>query len=320
MPNILELNKVAEKDLTGMLGTATTTSRPKKAGLFFHTPPVNDTEFKKFYAASKSNDHLILKLAERKYIKEYAMWLFLKRIFTNGIIYTYSLSRLSLLTGKSRNFFRRYMNFFIHEGWVKVKDDGHLYFISSYRIYRKYVHHTKMRVTYIQGDTLNDLVINLRFHLPKIKQDRFDFVKQIFSNHVLCAHASRGKIYKVFEKYKTDGAEWKFDTENLVLSAFTLGKISGLSPSYSIKWFEKNGAKVTHNGKLRKYIKVQREKYHVLKKGILPPNTFMYKGRLFSLPCNEYRFKSIGRIKLLVKVGQDVKCAANVEMEYKVID
>ena len=174
----------------------------------------------------------LLQAKDHTLLRRYAVWLKLKYIYVRGKYYNYSLSKLSIQLGISRQATKKYITFFIDNNWCKVVGN-HIYFISNEEFKQFYKSESKYAI-YVNKDlSINEIIKELRYSALIIKQAQFNYAKEILDN---LANPINNKVYQSAKrkvkklKCKTSDAVSNIK-ENLMISYKSLSGLIGASKS-----------------------------------------------------------------------------------------
>jgi predicted transcriptional regulator len=175
---------------------------------------------------------IILQSKDHTLLRRYAVWLKLKYIYVRGRIYNYSLSKISALLGISRQAVKKYIDFFVNNGWC-FQSGKHLCFISHDKFKEYYNIETKFGVNVNKDLSVKEIVSELRYSTLKVKQSQFNYIKNIENN---LANPINNSLYKA-AKRKAKKLSIKISDEvsniqqNIKLSYKRLSDLVGASPS-----------------------------------------------------------------------------------------
>ncbi len=125
----------------------------------------------------KTNIRLIQLFTNNDILRQYAVWLKLKRVHSNGRVYDYTTYKFSKQSGMSRNSIKKYIQFFIDNGWAKIEGKD-LQFVSHDKLKKVYGIKLKHNIK-IKNQNITKIVNSLRYELLKLKQSQFKYLKQI---------------------------------------------------------------------------------------------------------------------------------------------
>jgi len=236
----------------------------------------------------KTNIKLIQHLSDNNLIRYYAVWLRLKHMHVNSIVYNHSLSKLSSQSGISRNGLRKYIKFFIQKNWI-TQQDNNILFIShtKFKALNGIKFNREIKIT--KSSLIQTITNNLRFEILKEKQRKFNYVKSVISNrnnptgkNALKKYKSSIKAIKNLQCNITTGEA----PTNLTISLNKLSKLLNISPS-SISRLIKIKTKQQKAVVIRDRILVASQ---INSSAYIPKNHFLSNGYVFKAVCNKYIF------------------------------
>jgi len=235
----------------------------------------------------KTSIKLIQIFSDSNILRHYAVYLKLKAIHSNSVIYNYNISILSQKSGLSRNSIRKYIKFYLDNNWCTL-NNNHLSFISLDKLRLKYGIALQQLIKIPSNGNITTLLNNLRYELLKLKNRQFNFLKNKATDKIDPKGKGACQRYKSAKKF--------FDNNNydptditremfLKISLKKLGCIINLS------------ATSTHNIIKQKVLEskavILRHSTECIKittKAELKPNQYNYKGYIFTPQCNKYIF------------------------------
>lgn len=230
--------------------------------------------------------NLIKLFIDSNILRQYAVYLQLKHLHSNGCLYKYNVNKLSQKSGLSRNSIKKYVDFFLVNDWCKMHGKN-LVFISLTNLRLKYGVRLKHSIK-IEGGPVKTILTNLRYELLKQKNRQFNYLKGVSNdlNNPSGKNALRDhkKAIKLSHKYNlpVKGAS------ALKISLKSIGNILNLSSASCfnlIKLKQQQGkAKIIKDI----FIKSPREFYGSACKFI---EKGYFKGHFYYIPvCNKYEF------------------------------
>lgn len=212
-------------------------------------------------------------------LRRYAVWLKMKGIHVNGRIYNYSDYKFSKQSGLSRTMVRKYIKFFIDNGWVREEGDS-LVFISKEKLREKYGVKLYCNIA-IDTESLSvqGIVDLLRYNIIKDRGRKQIFAKQLYKDQ---NDPSGDDALERFKKANKK-AKVEFDGEVCELyavSLYTLSSLIGMSISSTSRLIKPRCIKKVHRVEYLGYAPTNPEI-----EGI-----FWSKGKMFKPKMNEYIF------------------------------
>jgi hypothetical protein len=195
----------------------------------------------------------------------------------NSKVYNYSESKISKQSGLSRTAVKKYIDFYISNGWAKIKGKD-LVFISTNKLKYKYGIGQHGNISLPFKSKIIELVKILRYELFKNKQRKFIYLKTLRNNLTNPTNLLEYKRAK--SKLKSKNTEGEVST-GLKISTRKLGIVINKSASTASRLIKEMGATVITGKKIIARFDRKVE---------LPTNLFQYKGFILKSECNQYIF------------------------------
>jgi uncharacterized membrane protein len=225
----------------------------------------------------KTNIKLIELMVSNGLDRHYAVFLKLKHIHVNSRVYNYSPYKFSQQSGLSRNSIKKYIDFFITEGWARIEGKD-LVLISTEKLKSKYSVKLKHNIKVDKG-SVTEIVNNLRYQLFILKQNQFKRLKRLKEYRDNPKGKGAVKMYrnatKQLQSYKGEFSE------NLKISTNKLGLLINKSKSTASRLIKQSKATV---------IKGKRVFIKFTNKAELPEGMFKYNRYVVKIECNQYIF------------------------------
>lgn len=187
------------------------------------------------------NTFLIESLHESDDLKQMAVWMRLKNLYSSSCVHKYSYRTLSVKSGISINVLKKCLPFFKLNGWTR-EENGNLIFVPMYKIdnFRK---KALISIRIKKQESYKDILKKLKLLLLKIVHNRFEFIKKITRD---CKNPRNLKSLKLAKKaVKKIGrfvpicARTEFSISNRKFGSIL--KRSRSTSSRLISWGDKNG-------------------------------------------------------------------------------
>lgn len=210
-------------------------------------------------------------------IRNYAVFLKLKHLHVNSRVYDYSPYKLSKQSGLSRNSIRKYMEFFLDNGWVK-NEGNDIIFISTDKLKKLYDIKLRHDLKIKKELSITALVNTLRYEILKHKQKQFNYIKSTVNN--LINPTGRNALTK-HKRAKKMLPDYKGEVlQNLKISVRKLSFLINKSSSTVSRLIKSKGATVIRG-------KTTLSKF----KNVNLPNGFYWNsGFVVKVECNSYCF------------------------------
>lgn len=220
-------------------------------------------------------------------LREYAVFLQLKHLYSNGCIYKYNINKLSQKSGLSRNSIKKYVAFFVSNGWVTMHGDN-LCFISLESFRLKYKIKLKHAIKIKNGNT-SKVLNGLRYELLKQKTIQFNFLKNISNDLNNPSGKNALQKYKHAKKYANrTGKKLCISESAIKISLKTIGTILNLSPASSFNLIKLKQTEGSATIIRTKFIKSIAECSGKMTKYV---DRGYFKGGMYYIPvCNKYVF------------------------------
>jgi hypothetical protein len=228
-------------------------------------------------------------MAKNNSLRELAVFLKLKSLNKKSIIYNYTQQKLSNLSGMSRSAIRKYIKFFLSNGWCDLHH-GNLVFRKLF----KFDPNKQKLITpiNIQG-SVKDILSSLYLMILQKKQLQFEKFKSLKDALYLTHDSFRAKKARwLVEKLNLDEKALPSPEDNMKLSIIGMAKLFGKcskSKAHSvIKHLKQSKAVKCIVGK-RTVIKTA-NKHHAAAYIATHKNCYSYKGLVWKVECNSYIF------------------------------
>lgn len=238
-----------------------------------------------------ANIKLIQFFCDNNLLRKYAVWIKLKSIHINSTYYNFTYSGIANKCNISRNTAKKYLEFFVNEGWAK-SINGNITFIGQPKLKALY-NVTLKHNDEIGGNTIQEIVNNLRFQLIKHKYNQYSFKKQVYSDLIDPKGKGALKRYKKAQKLINRGAI-SLNTlpgeknENFKMSFKTIAKNINMSSATAFKLF-RGKEKENKLTIIRQRAKSSGDAYKI-NIPFLKSNQFIYNGFIYNALCNKYVF------------------------------
>lgn len=262
----------------------------------------------------KSNVKFIYSLIEEDSIKEYAAFLKLKHIYVNGCVYNYSPFAFCKITGLSRNTIKKYVDFFLKEGWCRMHGKNLIFHKLEKIKEDKGINTVDAVILKINAkkDTLKSIQTKIYHAALKAKQDAYLFLlgktrdklipsgkncklkykkaTRFFNNHptiqpVKLPVCENGKLpakkFKELSKFKIS---IKKIAEHLKISTTSAYRyLQSMKKSKILKIFKTHflGRVLLH---------VNYKMFDTMMANHIGKNQFIANGALYTVECNKYSF------------------------------
>lgn len=229
----------------------------------------------------KTNINLIKFLIDNDLIRQYAVFLKLKHIHSNGRVYDYSPYKLSKQSGLSRTSIVKYIAFFKEQNWIRIEKND-IIFISIEKLKALYEIKLKfdIKIKKTKTITITSLVNSLRYESLKHKQSQFKHSNQIRKDQSNPQGKGSLKRYKKALK-KTIPKTFGEFSNYLKISVKKLALLINKSTATVSRLIKVKGAKVIRG----------KQTIMRLKRNIhLPHNMYWNKGFVVKVECNSYFF------------------------------
>jgi len=229
-------------------------------------------------------------LAEQGFLKEYAMFLYLKSKYRNSCIYSYSQKKLSEKFGISRSSAKKHVSLFLELGWCRMSADNLIF-----NKLKNIDDNKEKRLIYLEISTqgkVKEIVYNLRLKILQSLQDSFNTLKTV-GRDIL--HASDTKSFtkakKLLKKIGVKQSSLPTENDQLKISMLYFSKMfkCSVASAHGIITSFKNNGDVLCLGGLRTFVKATRNPLII--KAALNYGGFYYKdGCIYKTECNQYIF------------------------------
>lgn len=237
----------------------------------------------------KVNSILIEKLNNEGALSHLAMFIHIKGLYSNSCIYNYSQDRMAAKLKISKSSIRKYINFYLKEGWATIKH-GNLCLGKIRKIgkQRKVIWHE------VTGETVKEIKQNLYLFLfkHKVEQTKW-YIKTCHDLKQLNESGYRRKIRSLTKRYPnfSERIEKKFGASGLKADfKVSIVKIAewfecsvGKAHQVIMKLIKDSKLLVVYGGyDFRKKLKFERE---------IGDKAFVSKGGyVIRVKCNRYMF------------------------------
>ncbi|MEK6880545.1 MAG: hypothetical protein AABY22_13090 [Nanoarchaeota archaeon] len=239
----------------------------------------------------KANIELTRLFVDSETIREYSAWCKIKDVYVNSCFYNFNWSILANKIGVSRNTAKKYIEFFVKNGWAYYRD-GNVILVSHDKLKDLYgvKPESDNTIQINSTDTIQQTVYKLRNGILVSKQLQFDYV-QARTNDVQYPKGlkdyKRGlNFFKKSDKnYLPEHASSHYQVSTKALSKIL--NISKASVCNFIKRLVKEKKAIVFKTKpIKEKLTVPSRfaQYDLL------PNQFIWKGFKYTTQCNQYKF------------------------------
>lgn len=249
-----------------------------------------------------TNIDLIQALTQENLLPEYAVWRQIKGLYVSSRIHDYTILGLHKKSGITRNRIRKYINFFLENGWAYM-DNGSLVLISLKKLKKKFGieplrtkrgHYLKSNIKLSISRNHKEDVLNLQLEIMRDKQRKFNFVKQKKDDLIEPRGLGALQRHQAAKKYfKGVPAERLASTLSAVPEYYTTS-----TASIARIWNVSSSTASRRIKKLEKMKKVRVKRYGLTvvkfppgkKPKEIPQRCFFHKNCLFKQEPNSYVF------------------------------
>jgi hypothetical protein len=151
------------------------------------------------------NQLLIKDLVEINKQRYLAVFIKFKSIYSSGCVHNYSPNKFSLATKLSRNSVKKYVDYFLSNGWCRIEGKNLIF-----NKFRSFDENKKRLMCVISAKkSIKEIEILLYREVLRLKQSQFNFLKR-----VKCDLTNPIGI-KVYKKALKIGKKYNLNTENL---------------------------------------------------------------------------------------------------------
>jgi len=223
-------------------------------------------------------------IAEANRLKEFAVFIYLKSLYSNSCIFNYTQVGLAKKSGLPLSQIKKNVKSFLDSGWCRIHR-GNLVFNKL----KSFDHNKKKIIKPIQITNPKDILKQLQKLILENVQNRFNRLVKLKADLLNSYPKTRKAAERKVEKLGLDST--KLPGENDMLS-MSMNKISNLfgcsvgSAAAVIKSFKTDGSIfcVTE----RKIVKTFSQGVKAYMQ--LNPNSYYHNGNLFVVSCNKYNF------------------------------
>lgn len=238
----------------------------------------------------KANIKLIQLFTDNDLTRQYAVFLQLKQLHAHSTFYNYSPNSLQCKAGISRNTIKKYIDFYIRNGWAYMHGKN-LTLIAHNKLKRLYNITLKNDIK-INAGAVNQIIASFRQEILKHKYDQFIHLRNKSSDLL---NPSNLAIYKRAVKWfrKTnckpfvDVNQEYYKVSNNKLSQY-INK-SSATLSRLIKSLEADKKVKVIRQSLQSFVLSPKDQDGQICKH-LPGGSFFYKNKLIVVQCNKYAF------------------------------
>jgi len=130
-----------------------------------------------------TNIQIIRHCSDRNILRQYAVWLQMKQVFKHSCFYNGNISHIIKTTGLSRNTVKKYINFYIENGWAR-EHGNNITLISQHKL-KKLLKITLMRninISHLDHSSTSKTITLLNYLLFKFKHDQFQYLREMSSD------------------------------------------------------------------------------------------------------------------------------------------
>ncbi len=232
-------------------------------------------------------------LSDKGLLRHLAVFITIKYKYRNGCIYKYTQESLSQKTGISRSAIRKYVKFFLDNGWCELHKGEKSPNISLvFKGLGKFDKEPKRVLADIESNGIKNLIQQFQLLILKHKQAQFNRVKELSAEintatNIKCYKSAK----KMAKKYNYNVDKLPPRNAKLKMSVKSIAKWLNCSVGKAVKVLYDLRFKglITiikcRNVIGKSHIKAQIDRWLADNK-----NSFCVKGRVIQVSCNEYIF------------------------------